>query len=709
MGLWWREEHDRPAAPEPLPRTSELDSTPHNAKMDENTPPPPEYATRGVPQDPSAEPPTYTFPKTFKIGSSTTTGPLVQPDQLKGHLGLLHAFYSLRCQVEEGSDPRLPEWSTKVDPERRWAWFVGLAVERFERWVLAVGLHDIDTFIAEYLPPLDVIMVWHAYLLNPGWYLEDTGRLPVLEKLRPLGLIFDWYLHRIAAIVASAPSYASVNHWATCTATNFDPFDALAQLTHRNVKCPQCGINNQTLFIEEAGTGYLQPNFSISCSSCRYTINKDTLGIAKFVDTLVKTGGLDAALAGTLFTPTQAEDTSRATLIKMKILTASTFTQYTKIMHTGPKLSGDKWKQQIILKVKGSRPRLQAILASKMRNGGGRLLGRIMSAYSDDRMFSIDLVGAVLRQGSFVKKMHDLGWTEPGFFNSREDSVALEHCVARYHAFLDLMSASPGSFFVPTLDIDLAWHSHQLRGTKYNADCAKYVKRYVDHDDKVEESHLATSFDLTCRAWQTRFHVPYMYCGCPLPGETIGQKIKRMTINYSLQHDFLRPPENAEVLAATHPSDHNAVFAFHHKKTSDKARERRKAKLEARRQRDAKDLEKGKMDRAAYQRGAQHDAAFLYPIPMYYYGGLGYGACAGTAGNVVGGGCATGAGCGGAAGSACGVGGASCGAGGCGGGGGGGGGGGCGGGGGGGCGGGGGGGGCGGGGGGGGGGCGGGG
>ncbi|KII90656.1 hypothetical protein PLICRDRAFT_697162 [Plicaturopsis crispa FD-325 SS-3] len=126
----------------------------------------------------------------------------------------------------------------------------------------------------------------------------------------------------------------------------------------------------------------------------------------------------------------------------------------------------------------------------------------------------------------------------------------------------------------------------------------------VISDDKVEENHLATAFDLTYRAWKNRFHVPYMYCGCPLPGETIGQKIKRMSKNYRLQHDFLRPPEN-EVLAATHPSD--------------KARERRTAKQEARRQRDAKYLERGKMDRAAYERGAQHDSAFIYPVPMYFY------------------------------------------------------------------------------------------
>jgi hypothetical protein len=61
-----------------------------------------------------------------------------------------------------------------------------------------------------------------------------------------------------------------------------------------------------------------------------------------------------------------------------------------------------------------------------------------MSAYVDDKMFSVELVGAVLRQGSFVAKMHDLQWTKPGFFDSAEDEIALQHAIARYHAWVSL-------------------------------------------------------------------------------------------------------------------------------------------------------------------------------------------------------------------------------------------------------------------------------
>ena len=57
-----------------------------------------------------------------------------------------------------------------------------------------------------------------------------------------------------------------------------------------------------------------------------------------------------------------------------------------------------------------------------------------MSAYTDDRPFSIDLVGAVLRQGSFVDKMHTFGWTKLGAFDDPENEIVLLHAITRYHA-----------------------------------------------------------------------------------------------------------------------------------------------------------------------------------------------------------------------------------------------------------------------------------
>lgn len=76
-----------------------------------------------------------------------------------------------------------------------------------------------------------------------------------------------------------------------------------------------------------------------------------------------------------------------------------------------------------------------------------------MNAYADDRPFSIDLAAAVgvfslaarrdrltsrclqvLRQGTFIDSMDDLGWTAPGFFDDEINEALLTHALARYHA-----------------------------------------------------------------------------------------------------------------------------------------------------------------------------------------------------------------------------------------------------------------------------------
>jgi len=78
--------------------------------------------------DPS--PPSYTPPTKFTIGKQTTLEPLVGIVQIKSHLALLHAFAELKKRVEGVDLARLPP-HVPEQSDRRWTWFVGLAVERY--------------------------------------------------------------------------------------------------------------------------------------------------------------------------------------------------------------------------------------------------------------------------------------------------------------------------------------------------------------------------------------------------------------------------------------------------------------------------------------------------------------------------------------------------------------------------------------------------
>jgi len=116
----------------------------------DNSAPPPAYNSPTPGQQVDANntealpPPNYTPPTKFTVGSSTTTQPLVRVVEVKGHLALLHAFSELKNQVDalEVPVPHVP-----ADKERKWAWFVALAVERcviFPRFCVyhALPYHD---------------------------------------------------------------------------------------------------------------------------------------------------------------------------------------------------------------------------------------------------------------------------------------------------------------------------------------------------------------------------------------------------------------------------------------------------------------------------------------------------------------------------------------------------------------------------------------
>lgn len=91
---------------------------------------PPAYSEPANANGNTDQPPAYEAPTSFTIGAKTLTQPLVRIGELKAHLSLLGAFKNLRTLVEDGQITEWPEVVRVLDPSQRWAWFIGLAVDR---------------------------------------------------------------------------------------------------------------------------------------------------------------------------------------------------------------------------------------------------------------------------------------------------------------------------------------------------------------------------------------------------------------------------------------------------------------------------------------------------------------------------------------------------------------------------------------------------
>lgn len=112
---------------------------------------------------------------------------------------------------------------------------------------------------------------------------------------------------------------------------------------------------------------------------------------------------------------------------------------------------------------------------------------RTMSCYWASSLFSLDLTAAVRRHGAFIAKMHVLDWLH---LTSTTRSL-----LTKYERYFAILPRFPDQIAVLTLDIDLAWHTHQLSRPNYDNYSLATTGVFIDHDDQIAEGTLSTAYD----------------------------------------------------------------------------------------------------------------------------------------------------------------------------------------------------------------------
>jgi hypothetical protein len=115
-------------------------------------------------QEAQESPPAYNeypteLPQRFPIGARQVS-PLVNVTELQCHLRLLGAIDKLKGVVQAQEDG-----IAATNKDLAWVVFVNRAVYRFYAWSSGYWNYDQPGLSEDVMPPLDVIMVWHAYLL----------------------------------------------------------------------------------------------------------------------------------------------------------------------------------------------------------------------------------------------------------------------------------------------------------------------------------------------------------------------------------------------------------------------------------------------------------------------------------------------------------------------------------------------------------------
>ncbi|CAO1621944.1 unnamed protein product [Parajaminaea phylloscopi] len=513
--------------------------------------------------------------------------PLVTAHNLQAHVKLLYVFDCLKDHVKaRAAKSRMPPpYSATPDLEPpppailsgdlAWSAFLHRALDRFEAYATEVLQSHLASSFSPFepsdlarvsfgtwplardqygpfmsrraipvpsdrLPPLDVALIWHAYLLNPSRYHEDVVLQPHRLALHRCAFPLSQLMARVTLDESGYPSlvtHRAAALWQDTFDTPFDPLETMPWERESSVasfRCPSCSHDVPVRWVEVA-TG---DKWSRQCPrrDCGQTVSAATLRGHTFATELERwaqtcqdpeghrlRGGIISAADGRFFH-------------------IDPYGPLISSMFTGERKPGSKrrdWRRPETTNLRGfevpSISALEAFLAAHRgstiddyaRDFAGIALRNIQGSEKERgdalvridyllrfyleanpvSIASVDLVLAVCRQEKFISELRSV----PAFSSlvdmthfAAANRPVIRDATIRYHRWLRLFFLYPDRFLAPTLDIDLAWHTHQL-DPEYYTQCFSTVGRFIDHDDRVLERDLGHAFERTRELWSATY------------------------------------------------------------------------------------------------------------------------------------------------------------------------------------------------------------
>ncbi|KAJ6021871.1 hypothetical protein N7540_007375 [Penicillium herquei] len=537
--------------------------TPATSSASDNSSRPPSYER--VEQEVLLQLPKLNLNELSNVPSSQT----VTRDQCVVHLKFLAVLADLRDYISNQDglfdiyDVDANKFPDSVDEamirikEKRFAVYVARAAERYEKWWFTalpmsrgeatIADQESTTYgtitngetkvvwSAETLPPLDVLMVWHSHMLNPRNYLEDCiryGKMSTWQTGFPFEIVNACIDDRTLEYAPDGASKVSFEHQMKLQ------WDNLQDPLEKKLECPCCKHTILVPWTEGAmtsplkdafkrSTGFADKSFETVCKHCLGKVNHGRLRVAKFHKDLIGLLEHDRSIPGALLNMNGMPDDmklTRPSILQDNMIFPSRFLKACGkdlAAYTDTRIDRCRDINQLSTWLE-TELRQRAVLKASAQNrttlrpGEKIHFRRMMSRYWDNfSPFALDLVGAVIRQSTFVQKMDNMDW-----LHSPAVMETADRLIRKYTIFLTIMFDNPKQMAVPTLDVDLAWHTHQLHPSRYYSyttgfSAEKSSPRFIDHDDKVDENKLSECFEWTSKMYRRATNgLIYSECTC---------------------------------------------------------------------------------------------------------------------------------------------------------------------------------------------------
>jgi hypothetical protein len=419
---------------------------------------------------------------------------------LSYHLQILAAFEGFLSSAPTEEQARL----YLINAECRYELYLDM-LSKFYTDSLAVDGKLYSEGALSPLPPFDVAMVYHAHLLSASSFREDImHNYPILYEI---GLEFP--LERISSAFGNPlVSKGSAECWnLQYPESPYDlqaPFDQTQTVFYT---CPYCDHRTKaSLAMVGAMLTEKKTEQGFPCWNCKVWQNADTISAQRFLlemKSLCQTPG--HVLLGFHFENKNQKLSSESLILLVRNF--FTFERNFSIHYTelgalarNCSLAGTScsWKEiELALGLSFQSLRKEQMIKHTSPKG----LRKCISSFQGlIHPFSMSLPEAVIRQRSFSSKI---------LSTSVGSSLGLTMALDRFEKWFKLLQKNE-IMIVPTLDIDLAWHTLLLSPKKYDAYCQTVAGRFINHDDTVEQKSLNRQLFKTARLWFETYNQPYM-------------------------------------------------------------------------------------------------------------------------------------------------------------------------------------------------------
>ncbi|KAJ3369288.1 hypothetical protein GGF31_005388 [Allomyces arbusculus] len=352
------------------------------------------------------------------------------------------------------------------------------------------------------LPPLDVALFWHSHMLSPVRYADDMGR-----RYGPAMIGIEFPLMRLAKMLSNEKiedQDVGRAFWAANMPAD-QPFDLTpADVDETKVTgvvvCPSCETKLALNMAEYAA--FRLHKQAHACTSCTTSFTLENAAVRRFL-TIVKRAPFSAVAGAQVHPKTYMfagkHQDNAADLAKLFDKAV-----WAKRVAALPTLATWANVRAIVF--------LPVAVACKddlvLPGSRGRFI-LVQRAFEDVTVgpWSMDMVRAVRRQRRFSAKIERA---------ARAGAHVVYHlhteALVQYPKFLAAMTTRPKTSLVPTMAIDLAWHTHQLSHAAYARDTGALIGRVANHDDSDDaaaEARMAEGSAALPALWMQLFAEDY--------------------------------------------------------------------------------------------------------------------------------------------------------------------------------------------------------